>query len=71
MRTRGCAAADGCVGWAASLVMPASIIAHLPKVLFSPALDSLSERMRGAVTLARLRLWRCADGMLRLVEIRA
>lgn len=56
---------------AASLVMPASIIAHLPKVLFSPALDSLSERMRGAVTLARLRLWRCADGVLRLVETRA
>ena len=55
----------------ASIAMPASIIAHLPQMLVSPALDTMRERMRGAITLARLRLWRCADGMLRLVGARA
>lgn len=57
--------------FAASAAMPISILAHLPHVLFSPALRGLGERARGAATLARLRLWRCIDGMLRLVGARA
>ncbi len=55
----------------ASLAMPLSIIAHLPRIVGSPALLNRQERQRGAVTLARLRLWRCADGMLRLMGARA
>lgn len=51
--------------------MPLSILAHLPRVLASPALAGAVERRRGAATLARLRLWRFADGMLRLVGARA
>jgi GT2 family glycosyltransferase len=56
---------------AATLAMPASILAHLPRVLLSPALADGAERTRAAGTLTRLRLWRCADGMLRLVGARA
>ncbi|MAU53309.1 MAG: glycosyltransferase [Roseovarius sp.] len=40
------------------LLMPASILAHLPKVLTSPALSGPRERWRAALTLARLRLLR-------------
>lgn len=40
------------------LLMPASILAHLPKVLVSPALSGPRERWRAALTLARLRLLR-------------
>ncbi len=41
-----------------ALAMPASVLVHLPRVLFSPNLASLGERLRGAATLARLRLQR-------------
>ena len=41
-----------------ALAMPASAVAHLPKLLFSPKLDSVGERLRGAATLFRLRLLR-------------
>ena len=45
--------------WAGrALLMPASILAHLPRILLSPKLDGLGERRRGALTLARLRLAR-------------
>jgi hypothetical protein len=44
--------------------MPASAIAHLPKVLFSPKLSGMGERQRGMATLVRLRLHR-AIWMLR------
>ncbi len=43
-----------------ALAMPFSALVHLPKVLFSPKLGSIGERLRGAATLIRLRLLRMA-----------
>ncbi|MBC7153947.1 MAG: glycosyltransferase [Rhodobacteraceae bacterium] len=40
------------------LMMPLSILAHLPRVLQSPALSGAGERWRAAATLVRLRLLR-------------
>lgn len=46
--------------WAArALLMPASVVAHLPRVLRHPGLSG-AERARAAATLARLRLRRAA-----------
>jgi hypothetical protein len=39
-----------------AFAMPVSILAHLPKVLSSPALRDTGERRPAAITLARLRL---------------
>ncbi len=45
--------------WAVkALLMPVSIIAHLPKLLLSRELASFGERYRGAAVLVRLRLCR-------------
>jgi GT2 family glycosyltransferase len=41
-----------------AFAMPASILAHLPKVLRSPALSGAGDRWRAALTLIRLRLLR-------------
>lgn len=41
-----------------ALAMPASAIAHLPKVLFSTRLNGADERLRAMATLIRLRLLR-------------
>lgn len=41
-----------------ALLMPASILAHIPRVLRHPALNSWPERRAGMVTLARVRLTR-------------
>ncbi|MBE0454243.1 MAG: glycosyltransferase family 2 protein [Roseovarius sp.] len=41
-----------------ALAMPASILAHLPKVLWSPALSGAGDRWRATATLIRLRLLR-------------
>lgn len=41
-----------------ALAMPASALVHLPKILFSPKLDDTGERLRGAITLVRLRFTR-------------
>lgn len=41
-----------------ALAMGLSIPVHLPKLLLSPRLSGAGERLRGAVTLIRLRLWR-------------
>jgi GT2 family glycosyltransferase len=41
-----------------ALAMPASALAHLPKILRSPKLDNMGERLRAALTLFRLRLLR-------------
>ena len=38
--------------------MPLSVVAHLPKVLFSAKLNGGKERLRAAATLVRLRLLR-------------
>lgn len=43
-----------------ALAMPFSAIAHLPKLLLSPNLGGLDERLRGAGTLIRLR---CSRGL--------
>lgn len=40
------------------LAMPASALVHLPRLLLSPRLSGPGERLRGAATLLRLRLWR-------------
>ncbi|MCB2136844.1 MAG: glycosyltransferase [Rhodobacteraceae bacterium] len=49
----------GALGWAArALVMALSSLPHLPRLLFSPRLDTLGERLRGAAVLIRLRLLR-------------
>jgi len=53
------------VKWAVrALAMPASAVAHLPKILFSSKLDTPGERLRGALTLFRLR-WQRMTWMLR------
>lgn len=55
----------------ATAAMPVSVVVHAPRIMASPALAGAVERVRGAVTLARLRLWRFRDGMLRLMGARA
>ncbi|MGV6849934.1 MAG: glycosyltransferase family 2 protein [Marinibacterium sp.] len=45
--------------WGAkALAMPASVVVHLPRLLTSPKLDTTAERLRGAGTLARIRMQR-------------
>lgn len=52
---------SGRLRWALrALAMPASGLVHLPKLLFSPKLDGIGERLRGATTLIRLRALRGA-----------
>ena len=46
-----------------SLVLPLSALAHTPKVLGSPRLESLRDRVAALKVLYRLRLWRCADAV--------
>ncbi len=47
------------IKWALkALAMPASILAHLPRILTSPVLRDGAERRRAALTLARLRMAR-------------
>jgi GT2 family glycosyltransferase len=52
-----------------SLLMPASAVAHTPRVLTSPALTSWSQRRDALVMLYRLRFWRMLD-CLRLLSVR-
>lgn len=49
-----------------AIAMPASTLVHMPRLLFSPKLDTMGERLRGVGTLVRLRLVRMA-WMLRQV----
>lgn len=50
---------SGRIRWALRAVaMGASWLPHLPRILFSPRLDGAGERLRGAMTLIRLRLLR-------------
>ena len=53
---------------ARSLVLPASALAHSPKVLVSPELNSFGQRFAAICMLFRLRLWRAAD-CLRLLTV--
>ncbi len=48
-----------------TLALPLSVPVHAPRVLRSPRLADRGERLRGLATLARLRLWRVADGLWR------
>lgn len=43
-----------------ALAMPASVLAHLPRVLNSPALPNVKEKARAILTLLRLRMARMA-----------
>ncbi len=47
--------------------MPASAVAHAPRMLASKQL-SAGEKLRGLTTLARLRLWRFLDGHRQLLK---
>jgi glycosyltransferase involved in cell wall biosynthesis len=51
-----------------ALLMPASIIVHLPRVLFSPALNGSRERLAAAMMLARLRMVRMAWMLKQVLE---
>lgn len=46
-----------------SLLLPASVLAHIPRVLCSPKLSSMRDRLSAAGVLARLRLWRLGDSI--------
>ncbi len=59
----------GRIGWLArSWAMPASILAHAPRILRSPALADGAERRAALATLVRLRLWRFADAHRLLIR---
>jgi len=54
----------GRLKWLArNLLLPPSALAHTPKVLFSPELDTFSQRLAALSMLYRLRLWRMADAL--------
>lgn len=54
----------GTLRWLAwTALLPASILAHAPKVMIHPALPDGGARLRALGTLARLRLWRAADAL--------
>jgi cellulose synthase/poly-beta-1,6-N-acetylglucosamine synthase-like glycosyltransferase len=46
-----------------TFALPASILAHVPRIWTSPDLDTVAERGRATGTLIRLRLWRFADSL--------
>lgn len=52
-------------------LLPLSIAAHAPRVMRSTALAGGGERIAALTTLARLRLWRFGDSMLRLMGVRS
>jgi GT2 family glycosyltransferase len=54
----------GRLGWVLrALALPGSALAHTPRVLFSPKLNSLDQRMEAIGVLYRLRLWRLVDAL--------
>ena len=54
-----------------SLVLPASALAHTPRVLVSPTLATLTDRLKALGLLYRLRIWRAVDGLHLLTKARA
>lgn len=46
-----------------SMALPASIVAHSPRVFFSRKLASVKDRLAAFATLVRIRMWRFADAM--------
>jgi GT2 family glycosyltransferase len=60
---------QGRLQWALrSFLLPASAIAHSPRILMSRELRTPGQRARALATLYRLRLWRMADAMRVLIE---
>ena len=53
-----------------TLLLPASAVAHTPKALSSPALNSMDQRVGAIFTLFRLRLWRFRDSLRLLMTAR-
>ncbi|HEY2708145.1 MAG TPA: glycosyltransferase [Caulobacteraceae bacterium] len=53
---------------AKSALVPASALAHTPKVMASDQLGSLGQRLGALAMLYRLRLWRSADAMRILIS---
>lgn len=45
-------------------MLPASAVVHTPRVLFSPDLGPLSNRLAGLGMLYRIRFWRLADALM-------
>ena len=57
-------ASGGRLRWALrSLALPVSILVHAPRIFRHAALADTGARWRALGTLARLRLWRCADAL--------
>lgn len=48
---------------ARNALLPASIVAHAPKVLVSPELNSFGQRLQALWMLVKLRLWRLGDAI--------
>jgi GT2 family glycosyltransferase len=46
-----------------SLLLPASVLVHIPRIFYSPKLPSMRERLSAAGVLTRLRLWRLGDSI--------
>jgi GT2 family glycosyltransferase len=46
-----------------SLLLPASILVHVPRIFCSPKLPSMRDRISAAGVLMRLRLWRLGDSI--------
>lgn len=46
-----------------NLLMPFSAVAHAPKVLVSPELNTVEQRLKALAMLFRLRFWRLADAI--------
>ena len=63
--TYGLAASrGGRIGWILkSFALPASALAHTPKVLSSPELETFGQRLAALRVLYRLRFWRLADSL--------
>ncbi|MCT2398404.1 glycosyltransferase family 2 protein [Novosphingobium mangrovi (ex Huang et al. 2023)] len=55
----------GRVKWALrSLALPATILAHVPRILSSPAVPGAQNKARALGTLVRIRLWRLANSLI-------
>jgi cellulose synthase/poly-beta-1,6-N-acetylglucosamine synthase-like glycosyltransferase len=53
-----------------NLLLPASAVAHTPKVLASPELDTFGQRLQALGMLYRMRLWRLGDAVRLLAATR-
>jgi GT2 family glycosyltransferase len=51
-----------------SLLLPVSVLVHIPRVVSSPKLTSMRDRLSAAGVLARLRLWRMGDSIHLLIS---